>query len=134
MINLNLNLSELSTLSKCMSIICILSLSTGSFGCAGSQLTPQEEERYNTLLTEQKEISNERAQLAQQVKRDFTESGRIEKVKKAIAKRALNCGFSIQNQSFGPLPFKKKKGKKAKFGANGRASRSGCTAHSLKVK
>ena len=102
--------------------------------CAGSQLTPDEEKRYQSLQEERNQIANERAQLARQVQQDFAESGRLEKQKKVIAKQALNCGYSLNKKAFGPLPFKKKKGKKAVFGNGKKAKRSGCSEHSFKVK
>ena len=123
-----------SLMIKYLASLCLVFFVMQSFGCAGSQLTPEEEQRYNSLLEERRQISNERAQLAQQVKRDFAESGKIEKKKKALAKSALNCGYSLNNQAFGPLPFKKKKGKNAKLGNGKKSTRSGCTEHSFKVK
>ena len=117
----------------CLIALCGFSLLC-TVACAGSQLTPDEEKRYQSLQEERNQIANERAQLARQVQQDFAESARLEKQKKAIAKQALNCGFSLNKKAFGPLPFKKKKGKKAVLGSGKKAKRSGCSEHSFKVK
>ena len=114
-------------------MLCIFSLLC-TVACAGSQLTPDEEKRYQSLQEERNQIANERAKLARQVQQDFAESARLEKQKKAMAKQALACGQSLGNQAFGPLPFKKKKGKKAVIGSGKRAKRSGCSEHTFKVK
>ena len=87
-------------------LLCSFSL-LFTVACAGSQLTPEEEKRYQSLQEELNQIANERAQLARQVQQDFAESGRLEKQKKVMAKQALSCGQSLGNQAFGPLPFKK---------------------------
>ena len=107
----------------------------GVTGCASSQLSPEEQSRYDQLIAERDQISSERAQLAQQVQSDFTKSGRLETKHKALVKNAaLSCGFTMSDQSFGPLPFKKKRGKTLKFGAAKSSARTGCKKHSLKIK
>ncbi len=116
-----------------LALLCILSLFF-TVACGGSQLTPDEEKRYQSLQEERNKIASERAQLARQVQQDFAESGRLEKQKKSLAKQALNCGYSLNKQAFGPLPFKKKKGKNAILGSSQNAKRSGCSEHTLKVK
>jgi len=104
-------------------------------GCAGSQLTTEEQTRYDQLLVERDQIANERSQLTQQVNADFSQSGNLEKRHKAVAKdQTLSCGYLMSRSSFGPLPFRKKKDKKATFGKAKSAPRSGCKHHSLRVK
>ena len=79
---LHVNLHR-SLIIKYLTSLFLILFFAQSLGCAGSQLTPEEDQKYNNLLEEQRQISEERAQLAQQVKRDFAESGRIEKQKKS---------------------------------------------------
>ena len=112
-----------------------LTIILGFAGCAGSQLSPEEQSRYDQLNAERDRISYERAQLARQVQADFAKSGRLEAKHKTIVKNAaLSCGFKVSKQAFGPLPFKKKRGKSLRFGASKSAARSGCKRHSLKIK
>lgn len=131
----NLNL-RLDWRKLCLSsIACLLMLTMGQTGCAGSQLTPEEQTRYDQLIGERDQIASERAELARQVNADFSKSGRLEEKHKAMAKDlTLSCGYAVSKSSFGPLPFKKKKGKQATFGSAKSASRSGCKRHSLRVK
>lgn len=107
----------------------------GFIGCAGSQLSTEEQNRYDELSAERDSISQERAQLAKRVQADFEKSGQLESKTKALVKSAsLSCGFKLNGQSFGPLPFKKKRGKQLSFGQDQKATRSGCAKHTLKIK
>ena len=109
-------------------LLCILMI-----GCGGSQLTPDEEARYHELQTERSKIAQKRQKMVRDVERAFKKSGDLERSKSKRAKRVLSCGYpSLQGQSLGPLPFKKRKGKSARFKKQG--SKSGCTTYSMKVR
>lgn len=103
-------------------------------GCAGNQLTPEENQRYEQLNQELNEIRAERGQIERDVNQAFQKSGQLEKSKSLKGKQTLSCGYSIGGQALGPLPFKKRKGKNAKFGQGKSSKRPSCKSHTLRVK
>ena len=103
-------------------------------GCGGSQLTPEEEAKYEKLQAERSELASDRKAMTADVDRAFKRSGTLEGQGASRVDDVLACGQrSLQNQSFGPLPFRKKKDKSAHIIQSGSA-RSGCQAYTLKVR
>lgn len=103
-------------------------------GCAGNQLTPEENQRYEKLGLELSEIQAERAQMEREVTQAFQKSGKLERSNGLKGKLTFGCGYRVGGQALGPLPFKKKKGKNAKFGQGKPSKRASCKSHTLRVK
>ena len=122
----------LSSLSSSLILLSLLTFSTTLSGCGGSNLTAQEQERYEQLNQELAEVQRERNELSQNVQRAFKRSGELERSKKLTGSKTVSCQYRVGGQALGPLPFKKKKGKSLKLG-RGKPSRS-CNTHTLKVR
>ena len=103
-------------------------------GCAGNQLTPEENQRYEELGMELQKIRAERGQIAREVTQAFQKSGQIEKSNKLTGKKTISCGYRLGGHKLGPLPFKKRKGKVMQFGPSKSSKRASCKSHTLRVK
>ena len=114
--------------------LALMYLLTLAGGCAGNQLTPEENQRYEQLGQELHEIQATRSQMEQHVAQAFQKSGQLEKSKGLTGQKTLSCGYRVGGQAFGPLPFKKRKGKNAKFGQAKSSKRASCKSHTLRVK
>ena len=103
-------------------------------GCAGNQLTPEENQRYEELGMELQKIRSERGQIEREVVQAFQKSGQVEKSKKLKGQKTLSCGYRLGGDKLGPLPFKKRKGKEMKFGSSKSSKRASCKSHTLRIK
>jgi hypothetical protein len=102
-------------------------------GARGEPLTAEQEQEYRALSAQSKELSQERAKIAQDLSSSFKESGDLEKQKGLAVKGAAACGSSAQGGSFDLAAFKKRPGRKASLKRAGDLSRPGCDAYTLKV-
>ena len=72
--------------------------------------------------------------MEREVAQAFQKSGELERSKGLKGKQTFGCGYRVSGQALGPLPFKKKKGKNAKFGQGKSSKRASCKSHTLRVK
>ena len=102
--------------------------------CGGQGVTAEQEQRYNELETQLSQLSDQRGQLERKVKDDFRKSAQLEKKKRLQGKKSIGCGYQLKGQAFGPLPFKKRKGRSARLKSIGSSPLSGCASYTLRVQ
>ena len=102
-------------------------------GCGGG-LSPEETERYNLAEAELAKLRQDQNALERRVKQDFNESGKLERSRKLKGTVSASCRQQLANQRFGPLPFRKRKGKSAHLKSGSGRVPSGCTPHKINVR
>ncbi len=104
-------------------------------GCGGTQLTPAQQDEFNSLGAKESALRGQIAQSRAKEGSTFKRLGKLEAKQKAVAKLALGCGVKASNDSFGPLPFVHKKGYRVKLVAGSKRTIGGkkCLEYKLKV-